>query len=295
MSEMRIKSKINGLVALRGFWIKSMVVGVILALLSIGISELENAYCSVFGVTLINADGRFIFEPRVLIVDAVATVISFLILSPLIIGMFEWYWNITDGKETKIGDIFAWYGSGKLYGKSLLLSLNIGIRMILWSILLFAVPTALEIVGNLIITGIGTNVKQMTGDMMMKYAVGAICLLGGFLLTLGAALLYIFIISRYIPAVYLFTENKDLKSAEAIKISVKYSKPYRWEYTKFVLSYIGWFITCIFLLPLLYVIPYFFSSLTVFTKSIIYTERGKVKADETKSFDVPKYDTSDVQ
>lgn len=292
---MRIKSKINGLVALRGFWIKSMVVGVILALLSIGISELENAYCSVFGVTLINADGRFIFEPRVLIVDAVATVISFLILSPLIIGMFEWYWNITDGKETKIGDIFAWYGSGKLYGKSLLLSLNIGIRMILWSILLFAVPTALEIVGNLIITGIGTNVKQMTGDMMMKYAVGAICLLGGFLLTLGAALLYIFIISRYIPAVYLFTENKDLKSAEAIKISVKYSKPYRWEYTKFVLSYIGWFITCIFLLPLLYVIPYFFSSLTVFTKSIIYTERGKVKADETKSFDVPKYDTSDVQ
>lgn len=292
---MRIKSKINGLMALRGYWIKSMVVGVILALLSIGISQLENAYCSVFNVSLVNEAGRFIFEPRVLIADAVATVISFLILSPLIIGMFEWYWNITDGKEAKIGDIFAWYGSGRLYGKSLLLSLNIGIRMILWSVLLFAVPTALEIVGNLLMTSVGTNVAEMTGDTLMKYAIGVICLLGGFLLMLGAALLYVFIVSRYIPAVYLFTENKDLKSSEAIKISVKYSKVYRWEYTKFVLSYIGWFITCIFLLPLLYVIPYFFSSLTVFTKSIIYSERGKEKSDETKSFDVPKYDTSDVQ
>lgn len=294
MSEMRVKSKINGLMSLRGYWIKSMVVGVILALLSIGISQLENAYCSVFGVSLVNSVGRFIFDARALAVDAVATVISFLVISPLIIGMFEWYWKITDGKEAKIGDVFAWYGSGKLYGKSLLLSLNVGIRMILWSLLIFCVPTALEIVGNLLVTDSGTNFATMTTDDTTKMVLGSICMFFGFALMIGGILLYVFIVSRYIPSVYLFTENKDLKSSEAVKLSVKYSKAYRWEYTKFVLSYIGWFITCIFLLPLLYVIPYFFSSLTVFTKSIIYTERGKENNAEVKTPEEPKFDNADV-
>lgn len=307
MSEMRIKSKVNGLVSMRGYWIKSMVVFLIVALLSFGISQLEMAFRNVFGISLYDSSGNLIYDYRSIIVEAVAAVVSVLVMSPLVLGMFEWFSKITSGKEAKIGDLFSWYGSGRLYAKSLLLDLNIVIRSFLWGVLIYAVPTALMFLGIHFYGGITPDkLSKLTMEQTQNIVYGTFAILFSTVLFIGCTILYLLIVTKYIPAFYLLADNKDIKTTKAVKDAVRYSKGYKWEYTKFFLSYIGWFFTCILIFPVIYVFPYFMSSLSVFTRSIIYSQRAKENkndmnggsTDNTIKFDAvdPKNnDTTNVQ
>lgn len=285
MSDLRIKSKINGLYVLNGSWLKAMLIFLIVSLLSFGLSELDNAYRSVFNISKMTSDGILNVDIRSFAVEAVFTVITFLIMSPLVLGTLEWYWNLSSGKKMGVGDIFAWYGSGRLYGKSLLLSLNIGVRSLLWGILTCGLPTAIIMAAEYYSGGISLLKSNLSATDVQKLLIVGILMIFGGLLLIGGILLFIYITSKYIAAYYLMVEDNTRKVSEVVLDSIKYSRSYKWEITKFMLSYVGWAFTCIALFPLLYVVPYFCSSLTVFVKHIIYSQRPKADNSDTIRFD----------
>jgi uncharacterized membrane protein len=263
---------------------KAIVIFLILSLLSFGISGLDDAYRSVFNIAKFTSDRLINADINAVIVQIVFSALAFLILSPLLLGMLEWYWNLTGGKKTGVGDIFAWYGSGKLYGKSLLLGINIGIRTLLWGILTCGVPAVLIAAASYYNNGINFEQSNLSAIEVQKLLIAGILFMLGGLLMLGGILLLIFITSKYITAMFLIVEDNSRKVSEVIKDSIKYTRKFRWEITKFILSYTGWFITCIFLVPSLYVVPYFCSSLSVFEKHIIYSQRQNKKDDDTIQF-----------
>lgn len=285
LSELRTKSKINGLYVLNGSWLKAMLILVIVSLLSFGISALDTAYRNVFDIQKFTPDGLINTDIRSFAVGAVFAVLTFLIMSPILLGMLEWYWNLSSGKKTGVGDILGWYGSGRLYGKSLLLTLNVGVRCLLWGILTCGAPTALIMAAEYYSADINLSKANLSAtDVQRLLIVSILAILGGLLL-IGGILLYIYLTSKYIAAYYLMVEDNTRKVSQVVRDSIKYSRPYKWEITKFILSYIGWAFTCIALLPAFYVVPYFCSSLSVFMKYIIYSQRSQSDKADTIRFD----------
>lgn len=284
MSSLRSKSKLNGLYALKGSWFKAMVIFCILALLSFGLSELDDAYRNVFNVVLVLPDGSVNTGLRSLIIEAVFSVISFVVMFPLVLGMLEWYWSLTDGSGNKkgVGDIFGWYGSGRLYLKSLLLGLDIGVRSLLWGLLTCGLPLVLLGAAHYYSAGIDLN-ANLSGAEVQNVLIAGILVIFGFLLLIGGALLFLYLASRYVLACFLMVEDNSRGVNEVVRDSIKYTRSYRWEITKFQLSYLGWAILCIAVIPLLYVVPYYTSSLSMLAKHMIYSQRPK--QDDTVRFD----------
>lgn len=282
MANLRVQSKYNGLKALKGSWIKAIIIMLIIGLLYFGVSKLEDAYRNILGIQDISDSGLPNITPLSLLISLCFTAILFLIMSPLILGMTEWYWNMTNGEPSEIGDIFGWYGSLKLYGKSLLLRINVGVRKLLWGLITCGIPAAIVAAGEYYLLKVNTNSRTLSGTDMQNLLFGGILAFFGATLMLGGIFLYVYIISRYILANFLLVEDNSRKIGNVVRDSIKYTKTYRWELTKFVLSFAGWFISCIAILPALYVIPYFSSSITVYSKHIIYEKRHiyeKIDAD----------------
>lgn len=277
MPNLRIHAKINGLISLKGSWIKSVIILGILFLLGFGILKIDDAYRSVFDIPRFTSTNALNTNVKSFAVQAVFTVISFFVMVPLILGMLEWYWNLTEGKKTGIGDIFAWYGSLRLYLKSILLNIDICIRVLLWWTLICGLPSAMIFVARYYSRGIDVTNTNLSASEMQSVLISGLLLLFGTLLLITGAILFIFVISKYILAYFLAVEDNTRRVRDIVHDSINYSRRYRWELTKFVLSYIGWFITCIALLPIIYVVPYFLSSTAIFSKHIIYSQRAKTK------------------
>ncbi len=286
MSQIRTKAKLNGLMALKGSWIKAIIALSIIALLNFGISKLDDAYRLFFNIPILTANELLNTNMMSFIIEAVFTVISFFVMVPLVFGMFEWYWNLTGSKHSGIGDVFAWYGSLKLYVKSLLLYLDVFVRCLLWAILTCGLPVALIAFSYYSISGINLQSAVLTPNQIQTILISGFILLAGLVLFIGGFLLLLYITTRYILAFFLILEDNTRKVNAVVKDSIKFSRKYRWEITKFYLSYIGWALLCVALLPVLYVVPYFCSSLTILAKHIIYSERKHENNDDTKSYKV---------
>lgn len=277
MPNLRIHAKINGLISLKGSWIKSIIALGIVFLLGYGITKIDDAYRKVFNIPRFMADNALNTDIKSVMVQVVFAAVSFFVLVPLILGVLEWYWNLTGGSKTGVGDIFAWYGSLRLYAKSILLNIDICIRVLLWWILICGLPTVMIFFARYYSRGININSTNLSIPAIQSLLISSLLLLFGVMFFIAGTVLFIFVVSKYMLAYFFAVEDSTRKISDIIRDSITYSHDYRWELTKFILSYVGWFITCILILPILYVGPYFLSSTTILSKHIIYSQRAKIK------------------
>lgn len=270
---LRKQSKQQALFLLRGNWGKSILVILIYAVLYLGIEKLEGVYRDTFGQPLLTSNGAINDSPASVIVTVVFTAVSFLLFSPVILGIAEWFWNLTGSKRSGFGEVFSWFGSFKLYLKSVLLRLNIFFRSILWYLLIFCLPIAMFAAGLVIMAGQTIDAGSEKNAVFILLGAGLVLM--GLVLMLGAAFLYLFVTTKYMAAKYILVDDRDITPNAAVKRSIDITRGYRWELTKFQLSFIGWFALCILLIPALYVGPYYLASLAVMVKNICASKQGQ--------------------
>lgn len=267
MSRIRFQSKQNGRAMLKGRWMQAIVIMLILGAMTVGLNLLEDRYRSAFHIPLLSGQWQYNLSTASLIITGIFSVLTILFTQPLAIGQTEWYWRLSGGDDVHVGDVFGWFGSFKLYLKSIWLWLNLFVRSLLWAVAICALPYACILTAVLYFL----PRRGQTADLMAA----AFLLVFGCLLMLVAVFLLLYVIMRYFLAPYLLVEDNSRRVGEIIRHSVRYSKAYRWEIVKFIFSFIPWFLTCYFVLPLLYVWPYFFSASAVLARHIIYTGRAE--------------------
>ena len=266
MSRIRYQSKENGRAILKGNWAKAIAIFMILTTMVIGISVLENRYRLVFGIPQEDSRGMPNVTASSLIISAVFSVLMVLFTQPLSMGQKEWYWRLSGNQEVHVGDVFGWFGSLRLYFKSLWLWLNIYVRYLLWGIVILAVPYAM------VFGSVYGLLRHKTEPVML--AVGMLLMIVGLLLMIAALCLLLYVSMRYMLASYLMVEDNTRKVGGVIRDSVRYSRGYRGEMFRFFLSFIPWAVLCFLIMPLFYVVPYFYASLSVFARHLIYARRA---------------------
>lgn len=270
MSEMRTRIKEKGRTILTGNWIRAGIILLIIGLLEIVISALQSAYLNAFNLP--NDLYPFTMPAVIsLVVSLGFQAISFVFSTPLKIGQTEWYWKL-DGKSRRgIDGVFAWFGSLHLFIKSLLININIWLRMLAWRILLLLVPSALVYGSYLAFTN---NQKNET---IVMFASSLMFL--GMILLIAGTLFYLFLYTRYFLAPYLLVEDNSRRINDCVKDSIRFTHGHRSEIFTFWFSFLGWLIPCIFILPIFFVLPYFYSSSAVFAKYLLFQSRSDVSSD----------------
>lgn len=112
-------------------------------------------------------------------------------------------------------------------------------------------------------------------SMLFSAAIGIILaitltipLLGG-LLMIGALIGLILVILRYEMALYLFIDNPEMGYRNILNESKRLMVGNLWRYIGLSLSFIGWILLCILIIPALWVSPYIGVTMANFYRSLI--------------------------
>ena len=150
--------------------------------------------------------------------------------------------------------MFYFFSGTKQYFKALQFNIIIALKKILYSIIGFAPYIIFEIIKSIVLmTASSASLTQTFG--VVEAIIFAVC-------TVAAVIINI----RLVIPEFVFVDNFE---ANVFDIAKAISKKHIKEYYKLIATFIIWILSCMFVLPALYVIPYLTTSLGTTSKWLI--------------------------
>lgn len=220
--------------------------------------------------SLLNAPDLSVYYPKILLFYGIALG-TILLSSPLTMGAYAWFSELSMQRYQKIREVFSWLGDPRLTLKAFGATLwFLGISLV-WAAAFLGIPV-------LTILFITARVKEM--------AVGAVVFLSGLLtlLVLTGAILTAVRVCAYLPAFFVLAAHPNMHIREVFRECSLFMQGRRWEFFELLLSFLGWFLLSSFTCGLvaLYVRPYMNLTLLSFTQQARGSwlmENGKAFAD----------------
>ncbi len=176
----------------------------------------------------------------------------FLMSAPLSLGITSWYRNLILLENLQVGQIFRYFQNNDLF---------------FGAVIFQALSTVIKLAAAV--------VSFLPSVICFAFAYTGGAASSGLLLILGAALalvgiiIYLFITLRIFFAKYLYCGDYGYGPADCLRYSNKYMKKHIGSVMGVILSFTLWFISCIFILPIAYVTPFFNASMAACAQDII--------------------------
>jgi len=197
--------------------------------------------------------------PNVL-VSVVSTLFCVIITFPLVFGVLRWFWRITGGADDSIGGVFHYFSSINNYLMSVKVFWGLFWRTV--------VVTAVAFLPYLIVDAATSPKVYALIGTSVPLGISSLSSIADLLIILGLVGFVAFIIRYYlVPSILFWDENVSVH--KAFKYSAVISKGSKGAFFYFVISFIGWFVLSLLAVPLLFTIPYFLASITVFSRYVI--------------------------
>lgn len=264
--------KTNAKRAMGGAWGRAAGILVIAALPGMLLNLLEYIVRQVGGVPeFVDYPGTpgFAFDdltnlalPSTIITLAIAA-LSLLILLPLCQGIIRWYYRRTGGENDGVADIFYYFESARSYGKAFWLHVRIGLRIFFWGLLLL-----LPLAGGTALLWLAMNGLRGELPNVVWLVAGVLGVVWAILATVLGAIVSL----RYLLAPYLIAQHPDWKIRRAIKQSARLMKGHKGSLLVFGLSFIGWWVLCLLILPVFFVVPYQSAAYALYARYLISTD-----------------------
>ncbi|MBQ7654795.1 MAG: DUF975 family protein [Clostridia bacterium] len=187
---------------------------------------------------------------------SVCILLSVLAVSPLKMSREIWFYETSKRTKMKIGRLFYFYRP-KWFFKSVWLSFCLFIVKFLWAIVFFFPCAAMS--GYLVYSLQGGISKTML--LLVSASVGVSFLSGLFFSFLT--------FQRYRLCFILFYENEGISPFEAMKYSARLMDESCFRLARLKISFLPWILSCIFVLPVFYVYPYYKISEYFFLNNIL--------------------------
>lgn len=192
-------------------------------------------------------------EP-IMIIILVFTLLLCFALSPFENGFYRLCYNIASDRSDGLRDMFYFFSGTKQYFKALQFNIIIALKKILYSIIGFAPYIFFEIIKSIVLmTASSASLTQTFG--VVEAIIFAVC-------TVATVIINI----RLVIPEFVFVDNFE---ANVFDIAKAISKKHIKEYYKLIATFIIWILSCMFVLPALYVIPYLTTSLGTTSKWLI--------------------------
>lgn len=179
---------------------------------------------------------------------------------PLVLGIMRWFWLITGGSDKTLSEIFHLFSDSAEYGKTVALSLKLFLRLIIGIALCFAPFAVARLATNPEIFDLLDTAMPLwlSGMGPVVRMIEALCFILFALWSLRYGLFY----------AVMFSEPQA-SSGGIIKGSRALVKGKKLRFTGFTVSFAGWFLLGLLVLPLFFVIPYVMASYSVYGREEI--------------------------
>lgn len=253
--------KYNAKKSLRGNWGRAILILLIMIGVSLLLSILTGAVFGALGYENIEITAdlfgtiSYVIEEKVeagpAIVSVLFSFIHLCIIAPLSLGVTDWALELSDGRVRPVSHIFWAFDNAAMY-RSVWLEIVIAIKTGIFSALVLAIPVLLIVIGA--VSGHGAS------------AAAPILIVLGVLLLVVAVPLIAWFSARFYAARLLLCDRYYYTVRQAIKLSVAVTRGRRWKIIVFDLSFILWMLLCVFVIPILYVAPYYMVASTLFAR-----------------------------
>ena len=190
-----------------------------------------------------------------LLIDLAMLAFFFILSSPLSLGITYWFRNLSQLKNLQVGQIFRYYQNNELFFSAVIFQAMSTVINILLAVVSFLPTVACFAWGYIS----GGSLPVILG------AVLAVC----------GVLLFIALSLRFFFAKYLFCGEYGYSAFDCLKYSAKHMKKHIGSVMSVILSFTLWFISCIFILPAAYVVPFFNASMASCAQDIIDEHMGE--------------------
>lgn len=263
MLNLRQIIKSNAHKALQGHWGRAVAIIVIGLAIGLLFSLFESMASLVFSIPGFGQLLRGNVPPRMLALSlgltGLAMLLYQLVMQPVTMGVLGWFYQLGNGRQEEVAAIFIYFESLRRFGRSLWLSLLLGVRaLVLYG--LGALPG-----GLLVALFAGLPASRTMGESFF--------IAGGLLVALGVlgcgiaagAMLQ----KRYFLAPYLLYTHPTLSAGAALRQSVQATKGYKGELLLLDLGYLPGLVLCLFYLPALYVLPLLLTARGLFARYLL--------------------------
>lgn len=227
---------------------------------------IEQVFILLLDTVFINDSFKFVLS-RNTILSTILTLIMYLtLLCPLLLSVKKWYMNIKDN-DPPVSDALSIFTSSKRYFKAVWYSIIKNITLTAMYLLLL-VPVIFF--ASVLKTQVKNNTKLLGAMFLILFIAIVIFLL--------IAIFYaVYINLGFFYADYIFLSEKNINPFKAISISLRVSKYQRGKLALLLLSLLPYLLLCVFIVPIVFCVPYIKSTLAVFaqTQLEIYLENTK--------------------
>lgn len=201
------------------------------------------------------------------VVIALTVVSAQLFGMPVLYGALRWFWFTSSDADVPVSEVFCYFSSGKEYLRALSLSFRIFMRST--AVLFFC------FLPSLVVVAISSPTTYNILNAPMPYWASSIWALGNTLTLFGVVLSFLLLL-RYFAAPILMINDPSITPHEALDLSVIITKNANGKTFSFVFSFFGWALLSLLYLPILFTLPYFLSSYSVFCRFLINHYNRKI-------------------
>lgn len=179
---------------------------------------------------------------------------------PLLYGALRWFWFTATGEDVPVSEVFFYFSRTKEYIRSISLGFRIFCRIVAIIVVCF-LPSGI----------ISILCRPTLYDMLnfnMPFFVSSLWSLGN-VLTLFGTILSIILLLRYFAAPILMINDNNISPQEALHLSNIISKQVNGKTFTFLLSFFGWAILSLLVIPIIYILPFFMASYAIYCKHLI--------------------------
>lgn len=219
-----------------------------------GVGLLSALFAMVMLISLITT----VFEGSIIIFPVLA--VAFMVLSAVALGTIRWFWAFILGNPLKLSEMFYYFSCGRLFFKSVMVSLCTTGRCVANAILSFLPAVAVYLLSK------GTLLSKFSieiGDNV-SYASPFILLLALF----GVAL-FLFTSLRCVFSFVIVVIDEEIEPYEAVLLSKKITKQSRFSLFLLFFSFAGWIAISMLGVTLIYTLPLLICSYVVTARILI--------------------------
>ncbi len=217
------------------------------------------------------------------IFGSIAAVISgalmlFFLFFPLLQGLIRFVWRMLFDAVDNPSSVFYYFSSKSEYIRAIKITFSMCIRAAFFAFLLFLPATVVDIFG-------GTKIYSLLDMPIPLWTTGLYYL--SLFLKCVAVILLAFIMLRYSAAPVLCVADENMEPSEAIHMSCVIFKYAMLDFIYLIFGFFGWILLSLTVIPLVFTLPYFITSLCVFTRFAVadYNKR----AEHTLKSDIPTF------
>ncbi len=196
--------------------------------------------------------------------DIIATIILYVLivflLSPIFLGLIRFFKNLIFETNIGLSEIFIYLSAFSAYKRALKLILELLARLLFYSAICFLPAGTVKLITTDFFFGL-LNIDIPLWSQSLDTLLS-------FLLGMGALATFI-IMLRYYLAPFLLVSDDNMAVDEAIHMATVISRRSSNELWSLILSFSGYILLTVFMIPLIFTLPYFLCALAVHSRFAI--------------------------